>query len=162
MDILVFGNRVFNSNIAFTTEASSHVTVAGNVFYTPQFYAVADWGKSQNLRLFHNVPLRDDHSPQAVLTIGPESSAVIKNNIFVGQGAGFSRDDNHNLLAGQEEVSKIFLDSAHRDYRLREGSPAIDAGADVGIQQDPLGTPIPQGKAPDMGAYEYVPGATGK
>jgi parallel beta-helix repeat protein len=155
-NILVFGNRVFNSNIAFTTERSSNVTVACNVFYTPRFYAVADWGGSKALRLFHNVLLRDDHSAGAVLSIGPGTSAVHTNNIFVGKGAGLSRDDHHNLLAGQEEISKIFLDPARRDYRLKRGSPAIDAGTEVGIKSDAIGTLIPQGKATDIGAYEYV------
>jgi hypothetical protein len=41
------------------------------------------------------------------------------------------------------------------DFKLSAGSPAIDAGADVGLASDFEGTPIPQGSAPDIGAFEY-------
>jgi hypothetical protein len=44
------------------------------------------------------------------------------------------------------------------DYRLRSGSPAINAGVDVGLTTDFLGKPI-RG-LPDIGAYEFY-GATG-
>ncbi len=40
----------------------------------------------------------------------------------------------------------LFLDAASDDYRLQVGSPAIDAGIDVGMAY--------QGAAPNMGAYE--------
>jgi len=46
------------------------------------------------------------------------------------------------------------LDAAKGDFRLAEGSPCIDAGVDVGIKADFAGTPAPQGKAPDIGAFE--------
>ena len=36
-------------------------------------------------------------------------------------------------------------------------SPAIDAGVDVGLEKDIAGTIVPQGKAPDIGAYEFTP-----
>jgi PKD repeat protein len=42
------------------------------------------------------------------------------------------------------------------DFQLQPNSPAIDAGVSVGLSQDRQGTPIPQGFAPDIGAYEYV------
>jgi hypothetical protein len=47
------------------------------------------------------------------------------------------------------------FDPARRDFLLREGSPAIDAGVDVGLKEDVVGTRVPQGKAPDIGPYEY-------
>jgi hypothetical protein len=44
------------------------------------------------------------------------------------------------------------------DYRLRPGSPAIDAGAcDGAPATDIEGTPRPQGAGCDIGAYEYSP-----
>jgi PKD repeat protein len=42
------------------------------------------------------------------------------------------------------------------DFRLQPNSPAIDAGIDVGLTQDFEGNPVPQGNAPDIGAYECV------
>lgn len=50
-----------------------------------------------------------------------------------------------------------FVDPANGDYRLKPGSPGIDAGATIDeIKTDLLGTPRPQGKAFDVGAYETV------
>jgi hypothetical protein len=43
----------------------------------------------------------------------------------------------------------LFVKPANNDFRLRAGSPAIDAGVDVGL-------PF-QGDAPDIGAYESSP-----
>jgi len=41
----------------------------------------------------------------------------------------------------------LFVDLAGNDYQLKAGSPAIDAGVDVGYSYN--------GTAPDIGAYEY-------
>jgi hypothetical protein len=54
-------------------------------------------------------------------------------------------------------MNSVFLDPAQGDYRLKQGSPAIDAGIDVGIKEDPRGTTVPQGPAADIGAYEFTP-----
>ena len=49
----------------------------------------------------------------------------------------------------------MFVDLENRDYRLTAESPAVDAGADLGYELDFLNHPIPAGKAPDMGAFEF-------
>ena len=51
-----------------------------------------------------------------------------------------------------------FMDAAHDDFRLQSNSPAIDAGADVGVHTDFDGDLRPQGAGPDLGAYEFVTG----
>ena len=47
------------------------------------------------------------------------------------------------------------VDVDKRDFHLAKGSACIDAGADVGTQTDFERNPVPQGKAPDIGAYEF-------
>ncbi len=47
-----------------------------------------------------------------------------------------------------------------RDLHLKVGSPAIDVGVNAGAILDKDGNPRPQGTAWDIGAYEYVSGAT--
>jgi len=49
------------------------------------------------------------------------------------------------------------VDVAKRDFRLRAGSPCIDAAGDVGADRDFAGNPVPQAAAPDIGAYEISP-----
>lgn len=53
-----------------------------------------------------------------------------------------------------------FTDAPNDDYTLQSGSPCINAGTDVGLTQDYESKTVPQGSAPEMGAYEYVPWTT--
>ena len=60
---------------------------------------------------------------------------------------------------GLQSGDPLFLDPAG-DYRLGDGSPAIDAGADdpENGTTDYYGSPRKQGNAVDLGAYEATPG----
>jgi len=49
-----------------------------------------------------------------------------------------------------------FLSDDGSNFKLRSNSPAIDAGFDVGLTQDFEGKLVPQGSAPDIGAYEFT------
>ena len=51
------------------------------------------------------------------------------------------------------------VDAQKAVFGLQAGSPAIDAGADVGLAKDMDSNSVPQGKSPDIGPYEYRPGA---
>ena len=54
-----------------------------------------------------------------------------------------------------EDLAASFVDPARRDFRLKAGSPAIDAGVDLGaaVPTDIEGTRRPRGKGWDLGAY---------
>jgi hypothetical protein len=41
------------------------------------------------------------------------------------------------------------------DFHLRSGSPAIDAGANLGYALDFDGRSVPQGGGVDIGAFEF-------
>jgi len=94
-------------------------------------------------------------------------NVLIKNNIIVSdQGFHIGKDTqahsvsiDHNLfwpvplrLDNVEATNSIvadpiFIDPSNRNFWLQEGSPAIDAGVDMGLPY--------QGNAPDLGAFEY-------
>jgi len=61
--------------------------------------------------------------------------------------------DNNSILADPMFVSPDPQEPA--DFMLQPDSPAIDEGVNVGLSEDFNGNPVPQGNAPDIGAYEY-------
>ena len=42
------------------------------------------------------------------------------------------------------------------DFSLSSGSPAVNAGMDLGYEKDFMNREVPQGRAPDIGAFESV------
>jgi len=60
------------------------------------------------------------------------------------------------LFPEEKYVDPQIANPLNNDFRLKTGSPAIDAGIDVGLTEDFEGKPVPQGSAPDIGALEYA------
>lgn len=96
-----------------------------------------------------NVGLDSDHNPQT----------IIRNNLYYAASG--------NLVIGKEgpgdnpvygdPLLEDYDNSNHAgDYSIKKGSPAIDAGLDLGYQYDFMGTAIADGDAPDIGAFEFV------
>jgi len=59
-----------------------------------------------------------------------------------------SSQDSHSINS-----NPLFVNAGSEDYRLQAGSPAINAGVNVGLTTDYLGHTI--NGLPDIGAYEY-------
>ncbi len=49
----------------------------------------------------------------------------------------------------------LLVGPSDADFHLKSISPCIDSGMDMGLTEDFDGNPIPQGAAPDIGAYEF-------
>ncbi|HUT59043.1 MAG TPA: right-handed parallel beta-helix repeat-containing protein [Phycisphaerae bacterium] len=172
-DVLVCGNVVHNSQVAFASEKVQDVTIAYNVFQDSGGYVVCNWFEGKRLRFFNNVILGGEGKALMLARRGTVE-CVVKNNILGGILINEPADVSHNLYVShyqgldvlrkklkpgeiiETDLGKVFVDVSSRDYRLKPGSPAIDAGTDVGLKEDLAGTKAPQGKAPDIGAYEHV------
>ena len=102
-------------------------------------------------------------------------NVTVRNSVLVGGDDGCNRTGgtvafDHVLLhaptpydgatPGPDDILKapLFRDPAAGDYRLAEGSPAINAGADLSgiVDFDLLGVARPTHRRHDLGAYEYA------
>lgn len=113
-----------------------------------------------------------------IVVESPEAERIlIRNNICAANRDWQIRDQvgggkvaiDHNLIEGFRgaehelcgtdsiEGDPLFVAAEAGDFRLRAGSPAIDAGAEEGAPDSDFGAnPRPVGAAPDIGALEYA------
>jgi hypothetical protein len=99
------------------------------------------------------------------------SGNVFSNNCLGAEYTGFvswtgagknTYDDWETAYGGttnSAEADPLFLDAASANFRLNYGSPAVDAGTDVSLTEDYEGKTVPYGSAPEIGAYELIPGS---
>ena len=66
-----------------------------------------------------------------------------------GAGGGYA------LGSGVKTGEPLVVTGGARALHLQAGSPAIDAGTNLGYTKDYEDKTVPVGSAPDMGAYEY-------
>jgi hypothetical protein len=68
--------------------------------------------------------------------------------------------EGFGLSPSSREIAPEFVNPQRLDFRLRGGSPAIDAGTSAplaaGYRTDLARTAVPQGARVDIGAYEYT------
>jgi parallel beta-helix repeat protein len=127
-NILVVTDTSDNA-IAFWRDATSYDALQ-NIF-------------DHNLYYYVNGP---DKSDMVVVWVSPYSRAY-----SFAQWRNNAGKEEHGLLNDPQ-----FVDSNHNDFHLRPESPAIDAGANVGVDTDFDGKQRPQAGGFDIGAYEYL------
>jgi hypothetical protein len=66
-----------------------------------------------------------------------------------GSGVGYS------LGSGERNGDPLFVNMTGKDFHLKSGSPAIDAGALIGLTKDFEDRLVPVGAGADMGAFEF-------
>jgi parallel beta-helix repeat protein len=179
-NILISGNTVLDGNMAITVQESSDVTIRNNLLSgrDGQSRILVLYGRGERISVLNNTILNS--STGGGISIPKDAKHyTIKNNITDGmlhgrdseQMAGVVLENNlytklswvqkadtlgENAVI-ERDLNKIFVDPGRGDYRLRPDSPARDAGATVSVAEDIDGVQRPQGKAFDIGAYEYRP-----
>ena len=61
---------------------------------------------------------------------------------------------NTSQGANSIDGNPVFTDASNDDFTLQAGSEALNRGVDVSLTSDFVGTTVPIGAFPDMGAYE--------
>ena len=129
-----------------------------------------------NFRFENNTIVESDPSNLGLFwfSANPSAGAInMRNNIFYKNGGTVSNRDGyahtHNLyyftggatlggisLGANEQVANPqFVNLNGGDFRLQSTSPAINRGVNLNYTQDYNNAPVPQGSAPDLGAFEF-------
>ncbi len=174
-NILISGNRVFRSNMAVTVQESSDITITNNLLVGQdgQSRILTLYGRGRNITVLNNTVLNS--STNSSISIPRDAVGyVVKNNIADGIAVGRREgvELSHNLYTGltwnmkpdqigeagiiEKDLEKIFVAPDRGDYRLKQGGPAVDAGADVRklVPVDIDGVKRPQGDRFDIGVFE--------
>lgn len=92
---------------------------------------------------------------------------IVYSNMDVFYQSAFTHVDNIYYLtggalvgfplgSGEQLVDPAFVDVTGGNYQLQSSSPAVNSGLSLGYAMDFGQTSVPQGGAPDIGAYELV------
>lgn len=142
-----FPNPIRDGHIAVGDGAISNMTIRNNVFYRPTGAAVVNCV----------VTYSGTNSFDNNMVYG--ASQLMGGDICGGGTSGLGTIAQSRNTFTDPQLTNV--STTPYDFRLRNTSPAIDAGVTVaGISADMDGTPRPQGAAYDLGSYEYASGPT--
>jgi len=170
----IYQNIVVNCSVGIRVQYEDQVEIYNNVISGcgTSFYSGRSYNNyGPNVKARNNISLNPSSYHVYFATSGANSVCDYNYNLYYPDGgskfyynsgtynfsgwksltrAGYTFDPNSTFTA------PLFQSPANENFQLQSSSPAIDAGVFVGLSQDRQGTPIPQGFAPDIGAYEYI------
>lgn len=124
----------------YSTFGTGSAFVSNNTFIGGQIHCTGDFSpKKFDSNIFYNIELID-----------PPGPCSYEYNLSLPELP----------LNGASNITSdpMFIDASTNDFRLKPGSPAVDAGNTGAVESlDFLGTPRPQGARVDIGALEYQP-----
>ncbi len=158
VDVVVDGATVFDSEIAFRVRGVTTSELGGvwadlrNIVAWDVDTAFRYENDPQRLRISHGT-LGTGVKEAFRAAEAPAPDLRVRNLLVLGRRPGEAAHES-NLEVG----SAAFLDAGSHDFRLRPGSPAVDKGIALAeVTRDRNGVVRPQGKAVDVGAFEWMP-----
>jgi parallel beta-helix repeat protein len=137
--------------------------IENNVIVVDHYHGIT-LGGATGCRIVNNTVIdpNQQRPGPAALRVGKHkrgmtsSNCTVRNNLVSAMYVeGEQMAVDHNRIV--EDPQAVFANPDDSDFRLREGSPAMDAGTeDLAPDTDIQGVQRPQGNAVDVGAYEYA------
>jgi len=161
-----FNNKIFNNVIYNTEEPGIRISsfnkdnkVVGNEIINNIMINTGINSKytgEENVGLLIHTKTFDNKIKNNIIYSAGISDVVKYKNSKITIQQFNSQSQDGDVISGNSQQNPEFVNLGN-DFRLKEGSPAIDAGIDVGLSEDFEGNSVPEGSAPDIGAYEYTP-----
>lgn len=148
------------------TNSGTDGNIYGNLIYDVDGHGIKVDGQSNNWNVYNNTVVGAIESGfQIFVDANVSGSVTVKNNIFegnpaisIGQNTGnLTIERSNNVSVDNSSFSKtaLFQDHSNNNYRLKDNSPAINAGSTntPPYDQDIRGFLVDSN--PDTGAYEF-------
>jgi hypothetical protein len=158
-DNLFWGNSAAISFWAGSvTSQTRNISIYSNTFYNNEFGVRWKSGATDNYSGTNSIKdnlfwqyqtwysaIKDETTSRQAI-----GRTVIAYNAFQ-QGAASDTTGTSATMTSDP----YFVNAGGADFHLKSGSTCIDKGTSVGLTRDFDGKAVPQGSAPDLGAYEY-------
>lgn len=166
MDVEIFNNLFINTGLpkwgdpAIDVQGSlnkSNIRIYNNSVYNYSGVCAVRVDFAGTWEYKNNIVVDTNNLPFSCNNVKPLPAA--SNNIWYNGGDGNPASppswDTNSITS-----DPLFVNPGSNDFRLKEGSPAIDAGYNATnvLTRDIIGVPRPQGDVFDIGAYEFDKG----
>jgi hypothetical protein len=133
----------------------------GHVAYNNLVWSNADgivigYGAPRNNKIYNNTIY--SHRDDCIDIKSEAVGSIVRNNICWKNAKNAVTDNGSGtIISNHLTTDPKFRDPATLDFRLTQGSPAINEGTSVTVvERDYLGIERPQGSSYDIGAYEWT------
>ncbi len=142
-------HNLFRNNIIFNNALTEGSGYQFRYEYSPEYILENTFENN----LFYKSGDADVIYYEKVANPGDNDMTVVEFNAVNGREDLLHPGEDSDIIFNNIQANPMFVDAANGDYHLQAGSPAIDAGVDVGLTEDYEGNPIVG--LPDIGPYEY-------
>jgi hypothetical protein len=145
------------------TNTIANINIYNNTVYKNRAGSINVTGSTGLVVVKNNILAENEFSNGVFVETSNKSNIVMDNNIVWSNRGRNWNDPPLEELSGTNAINAdpLFAWAGNNNFRLKPGSPAIDAATKSLVAQNDLdGNRRPLGNTEDIGAYEFVPSTT--